>query len=557
MKKGRWKGKEAGAGRALSVSQTPLDTQSPFSYNLVMIKQYFINITKIIFICSVLTFCVFFDSQAQRGIELIPKSDRNHSEQPCYALVIGNSNYKTAPLKNPVNDARDIAELLQKKKFHVTLLIDATRKEMRKEISMFGNRLKGSGVGLFYFAGHGMQVNGYNYLIPIGAQIETEEDVQYESINVNIVLNNMHIAGNDLNMVFLDACRNNPFARSFRSVQMGLAPMDAPKGSLISFATAPGSVAADGSGKNGIFTKHLLEQINVPNLEVGQMMRRVRTGVQADTNNQQTPFEVSSLTGNFYFSGIEPEKKVSDFQAAATSHELSPEEEMWKMIKDSDNRSEIQLFVDTYPQGKFVKHAELKLARLGDKQLPVAQKRADGPAALPETDQAKYKQKTTGKMEEASPFSSIKSAFSEIAKFAINDKDKKIDQSSGKVTVRDRFVLADGTVHDLETGLMWATADNGADIDWHQSEIFCRTYDIGGYTDWRMPTLKELENLEGASVFGSFQITSLLDLSACCLWSSDNNGNIAANYVFLKDQTQWVLKVRKSYSRVLPVRDVK
>src|SRR3989339_1246893 len=140
---------------------------------------------------------------------------------------------------------------------------------------------------------------------------------------------------------------------------MGLAPMDAPKGSLISFATAPGSVAADGDGKNGIFTKHLLEQISVPNLEVGQMMRRVRTGVQADTNNQQTPFEVSSLTGNFYFSGIESGKNVSDPQAAATPHELSPEEEMWKMIKDSDNRSEIQLFIDTYPQGKFVKHAKL------------------------------------------------------------------------------------------------------------------------------------------------------------------------------------------------------
>lgn len=541
----------------LLCGQTPIDTQSPFSCNPAMRKQYFININKVIFFCSVLTFYAFFNSQAQRGIDLIPKSGRNQSEQPRYALVIGNSNYKTAPLKNPVNDARDIAKLLQKKKFHVTLLIDATRKEMGKEISMFGNRLKGSGAGLFYFAGHGMQVNGYNYLIPIGAQIEMEEDVQYESINVNIVLNKMHIAGNDLNMVFLDACRNNPFASSFRSVQMGLAPMDAPKGSIISFATAPGSVAADGDGKNGIFTKHLLEQISVPNLEVGQMMRRVRTGVQADTNNQQTPFEVSSLTGNFYFSGIEPEKNVSAPQAAATPHELSPEEEMWKLIKDSDNCSEIQLFIDAYPQGKFVKHAELKLARLRDKQLPVEQKRADGPAVLPETGQTKYKQKAAGKMEEDNPFSSIKSAFSEIAKFAINDKDKKIDPSSGQVTVRDRFVLADGTVHDLETGLMWADTDNGADIDWHQAEIFCRTYDIGGYTDWRIPTLKELENLEGASVFGSFQITSLLDLSACCLWSSDNDGNIAANYVFLKDQTQWVLKVRKSYSRVLPVRDVK
>lgn len=488
---------------------------------------------------------------------MVPKSGRSQSEKPRYALVIGNSNYKGATLKNPVNDARDIAKLLQKKKFIVILIMNATRKEMGKAISMFGNRLKGSEVGLFYFAGHGMQVNGYNYLIPIGSQIEMEEDVQYEAINVNTVLTKMHVAGNELNMVFLDACRNNPFARSFRSVQMGLAPMDAPKGSLISFATAPGSVAADGDGRNGIFTKHLLKQISVPNLEVGQMMRRVRAGVQADTNNRQTPFEVSSLTGNFYFSGIEPENKKPQHKAATTSYKLSPEEEMWQLIKDSSDRSEIQLFIDTYPKGKFIKHAKLKFARLQNQELPVEHKRVGKATDTPKADQTEHKPVTVGKMEEDNPFSSIESAFSEIAEFAINPQDKKIDPSSGQVTVRDRFLLGDRTVHDLEAGLMWAAVDNGADIDWHAAEQFCRTCNIGGYTDWRMPTVKELENLESASVFGSFQVASLFNLSACCFWLSDNDGNVAANYDFLKDKTQWVLKVRKSYSRVLPVRDAK
>jgi len=505
---------------------------------------------KILFWGSFLIFCCSFDSQAQRGIELVPKSGLSQTDLPRYALVIGNSKYKSATLKNPVNDARDMAELLQKKNFHVILMINATRKEMGKAISMFGKRLKGSGVGLFYFAGHGMQVNGYNYLIPIGSQIEMEEDVQYEAVNVNTVLLKMHVAGNELNMVFLDACRNNPFAKGFRSVQMGLAPMDAPKGSLISFATAPGSVAADGDGRNGTFTKHLLQQINVPNLEVGQMMRRVRAGVQADTNNRQTPFEVSSLTGNFYFSGIEPNSTISQPKAAAKSDNLSPEEEMWKLIKDSSDRSEIQLFIDTYPKGKFIKHAKLKLARLEEKGL---QKNIDPP----EAERTEDKQPAIGKMKEYLPLASIESAFSEIAEFANISEDKKVDPSSGQVTVRNRFVIGDGTVHDLKTGLMWAAADNGEDIDWYAAEIFCKNCETGGYTDWRMPTVKELENLEDASVFGSFQVSSLLHLSACCLWPSDSDGNIAANYDFSKDNIQWVLKVRKSYSRVLPVRDAK
>lgn len=510
---------------------------------------------KIIFFCSFLTILFSTNSYAQRGVDFVQKSNQNQTDQIRYALVIGNSNYKSAMLKNPINDARDMAKLLRGKKFHVTLLIDATRKEMGKAISMFGNRLKGSDIGLFYFAGHGMQINGYNYLIPIGSQAEMEEDVQYEAINANIILNKMHVAGNHLNIVFLDACRNNPFARSFRSGLMGLAPMDAPKGSLISFATAPGSVAADGDGKNGIYTKHLLKQIKVPNLEVGQMMRKVRVGVQNDTNNRQTPYEVSSLTGNFYFSGRETEKAPSYSQAAPTSQELSPEEEMWKLIKDSKKSSEVQLFINTYPEGKFVRHAELKLARLNSKQIPVEPKRADKLAKSSETKQAKDEQEP-GDQLDINPFTSIKSALTNIAKFALTDKDNDTTDDSGTV-VNDRFALEDGTVHDLETGLMWASADNGSDIDWEDAEMFCRTYNVGDYTDWRLPTLKELQNLQDTSVFGSFQVISLFDLSACCLWSSDSRGNIAANYYFSKDQTQWALKVRKSYSRVLPVRDIK
>ena len=217
------------------------------------------------------------------------------------ALVIGNSAYKASPLANPVNDANDMAELLKKLGFHVTKLTDASRRDMEEAINALGRRLREGGTGLFYFAGHGVQVNGINYLIPIGANIETEGDVKFEAVDANRVLSKMQDAGNPLNTVFLDACRNNPFARMFRSAQQGLAPMDAPKGSLVAFATAPGDTAADGMGRNGVFTKHLLENMPQPGLEIGLMMRQVRAGVQTDTGDKQTPFEVSSLTGSFYF----------------------------------------------------------------------------------------------------------------------------------------------------------------------------------------------------------------------------------------------------------------
>lgn len=218
------------------------------------------------------------------------------------ALVIGNSNYKVSPLRNPVNDAQDIARVLKERQFDVTLLTDSDQRGMVKAIRRFGKKLKRGEVGLFYYAGHGMQVNGRNYLIPVGANISEEHEVSLESVDVNRVLGYMANAGNRLNMVILDACRDNPFARSFRSSAKGLAQMDAPAGTLIAYATAPGKTAADGSDRNGIYTKHLLKQIQTPSLEISQMFRHIRAGVQQETGGKQVPWESTSLgPGNFYF----------------------------------------------------------------------------------------------------------------------------------------------------------------------------------------------------------------------------------------------------------------
>ncbi len=222
------------------------------------------------------------------------------------ALVIGNSNYKSAPLRNPVNDAKAIADKLQGLGFKVTLKLDQDQKSMANAIRVFGNQLKTGGAGLFYYAGHGMQVKGRNFLIPVDADIQNEDEVPYRSVDANEVLSKMETAKNRLNLMILDACRNNPFSRKFRSVAQGLAQMDAPSGTLVAFATAPGSVASDGTGNNGIYTQHLLASLGQPGVPVEQLLKRVRVGVMKDTRNAQVPWESSSLVGDFYFMPGQP-----------------------------------------------------------------------------------------------------------------------------------------------------------------------------------------------------------------------------------------------------------
>ncbi len=183
---------------------------------------------------------------------------------------------------------------------------------MRQAIRKFGHKIKSGGVGLFYYAGHGMQVNGTNYLIPVGADIQTEEEVVDEAVDASLILRKMHAAGNPLNIVILDACRDNPFARSFRSTSRGLTRMDVPGGAFVAYATAPGQVAADGSGSNGIYTKHLLTNISKPGLSIEQVFKKVRIQVMGETADKQVPWDVSSLTGDFYFAGPPADGAATD-----------------------------------------------------------------------------------------------------------------------------------------------------------------------------------------------------------------------------------------------------
>lgn len=218
------------------------------------------------------------------------------------ALVIGNSDYASAPLLNPGNDARAMARALRNTGFEVMEHIDMENKaDMKRVIREFGKKLQNGEVGLFYYAGHGIQVDGKNYLIPTKAEIYAEEEVEYESVDVGFVLSQMEIANIRMNIIILDACRNNPFARSWRSAGSGLAFINAPTGTLIAYSTAPGSVASDGTGSNGLYTEELLKQISVEGLKIEDVFKNVRSEVLDKSNKMQTPWESSSLVGDFYF----------------------------------------------------------------------------------------------------------------------------------------------------------------------------------------------------------------------------------------------------------------
>jgi hypothetical protein len=222
------------------------------------------------------------------------------------ALVIGNGAYEGLErLKNPVSDARLMGRALRTAKFDVAEHMDADDRTMKRAIQEFGRRIATSGrdtVSVFYYAGHGLQVNGLNYLVPTKARIQREGDVEIEAVDAGLALRQMEDAGSRVNIMILDACRNNPLPRGLRSLSRGLATINAPQGSLIAYSTAPGSVSVDGTGDNSPYTQALAAALQEPGLSAEELFRQVRVRVLKATAGQQVPWETSSLTGAFFFS---------------------------------------------------------------------------------------------------------------------------------------------------------------------------------------------------------------------------------------------------------------
>jgi uncharacterized caspase-like protein len=311
-----------------------------------------------------------------------------------YALVIGNNAYPTAPLLNPVNDARAMAQVLQERGFTVITRLDADQRSLTSALREFGEKLKEGGpgtAGLFYFAGHGMQIKGRNYLVPVGANIEHEDEVAYQALDAQAVMDKMESAGNGTNIVILDACRNNPFARSFRSARQGLAQMDAPVGTIVAFSTAPGSVASDGTGSNGLYTSHLLAALKRPGQKVEDVFKQVRMAVLRDSGNKQVPWEASSLVGDFYFNAPTSDAPVTAATALppAAGSALDPQaaldDALWNAVKDSTASAEIFAYLNRFPSGRHARTARTRLLELsGPGTAPAPSQPAAAPTPGPQ-----------------------------------------------------------------------------------------------------------------------------------------------------------------------------
>ena len=321
------------------------------------------------------------------AVQLLAVASASASER--VALVIGNSAYSFAPeLKNPRNDAEALAASLNRLGFRVIKGIDADRFTMSTLVRAFSSEMKGAKIALFYYAGHGLQLNGKNYLIPVDARLESEVDLDFEAMDVNFVLRQME-RDDRINIVLLDACRNNPLsdklARSMgaRSVylEQGLARVETGVGSLVAFSTQPGNVALDGKGANSPFAKALLDNIEAPGVDIEVLMRRVREEVIKVTDGRQVPWTNSSLVGDKVVlnTGLEAARPVISepvpqaappVPPAADSAAAEFEITFWKTVRSSKNPALIKAYLEKYPKGDFALIAQAMLAELESGEKP-------------------------------------------------------------------------------------------------------------------------------------------------------------------------------------------
>ncbi len=407
---------------------------------------------------------------SKKSRDLLSASEKSdHFSEERVALVIGNSTYKDAPLRNPANDAADMAKVLTQLGFTVSELQNASRIEMIEAFDDFGRKLHRGGVGLFYYAGHGVQVKGLNYLIPIGATIKKSLHVEFEAVDVNRVLAEMEDADNRVNIVILDACRNNPYERRFRSASTGLAMMDAPSGTLIAYSTAPGKVAADGAGRNSPYTGTLLPTLQLEALEVEKVFKKVRVKVIKESSHQQIPWESSSLTGDFYFIPPEP----------------------------------------------FLDPSHVKIIRPPDPSdfLPGVQMTM--PAAKPSV------------ILRSVPESNFSG---DAVKEMLRTKgfyDKYKNPGGKGITYQYELQLEGQVVFDATTGLMWQQSGSNNLMIYNDANTYIARLNLdryAGYTDWRLPTLEEAMSLMVPEKLGNdLYIDPVFNWKQRWIWTSDQD----------------------------------
>ena len=293
---------------------------------------------------------------------------------PKVALVLGNSKYKEAPLKNPANDAKAMADALKACGFDVTLKMDGGKADMAAAVQAYVQTLTARKcIGLFYYAGHGIQLAWRNYMLPVDADLDTLADIQKQGVEVNSLLEGITKAANPMNVIILDACRDNPFGNLKGVDHKGLSQMDAPNNTIISYATAPGNVASDGEGANGLYTENLLRELKVPEAKVEDVFKRVRLNVRLKSKGAQVPWDSSSLEDDFYFL---PPAQLQKLSQAEKDRLLNEELAAWDRAREAKDPKLIEAFLQRYPGGNFSELAQLALDRAlaenGEKKIEAA-----------------------------------------------------------------------------------------------------------------------------------------------------------------------------------------
>lgn len=278
------------------------------------------------------------------------------------ALVIGNSQYSDMPLGNPVNDASAVSKLLKTAGFVTDTQLNTTRSNLIASIDRFTQVIKQSQtqVVVFYYAGHGAQLDWRNYLVPVDAVVTKRADMQSRCVDLNNLLSQLSKIKDKTFIIILDACRDDPFGNRYKLESKGLSQFDAPVGSLLAYSTSPGKVASDGSGANGLYTENLVRELSVPNVRVEDALKRVRLNVRLASNGDQIPWETTSLESDVYlFASANKKQSASDLERL-----IQEEIADWSKVKDSKVQDQWVAYLRKYPNGRFSEVAHQRLKKL-------------------------------------------------------------------------------------------------------------------------------------------------------------------------------------------------